>query len=153
MIKNWILQHFFKQQIRDLKIQAFRDANKDILETMKDDLDVRAATLAQEKLSTLMSPINWQHVVTLNERQGVIYIGKVRADHAQLQALRAEAEQFAASGLWQLLYETPNALAQNTMFRTGEDTDAFKKGRSMIFFLDSQKKIVDLLRGYQHVPK
>ncbi len=158
-MKQWLINlgwALFLTQIQDelrlREITAFKAAQKDVLETMADDLEKKAKELMETRLAQMMSPVDWNHVVTLNERQGAIYIGGQRADHAQLQNLKAEAEILATSNLWGLLHETPNALAQNAMFKTGDDTDSFKKGRAMIFHLDSQKKIVEILRGYAQPP-
>lgn len=139
----------FKEVYRLGGVDSFPLAQKDILETMADDLEKRAKELMEEKLASMLSPINWNQVITFNERQGVVFIGSNRAEPAKLQALKAEAEMLTDSGLWNFLYETPNALAQQIMFRTGEDTDAFKKGRAMIFHLDSQKKILNTLKSYK----
>ena len=147
-LKIPFVRDFLKGQVKIAKIQAFRDAQKDILETMNDDIDEKAKELSDAKLATMMSPVNWNQVVSFNEKQGAIYIGGNRADAAQLQNLKAEAEMLATSNLWGLLFETPNALAQNAMFKTGDDVDSFKKGRAMIYHLDSQKKIVEILRAY-----
>ena len=155
-MKQWLINvgwAIFLPQIQDelraREIAAFKAAQKDVLDTMADDLEKRAKELMEEKLANMMSPINWQQVVSFNERQGSIFIGEKRADNAELQNLKAEAEMLMTSRLWQLLYETPNALAQQIMFRTGEDMDAFKKGRAIIFHLDSQKKILDILKSYK----
>jgi len=137
-----------KEFYRQASIEAFRLAQRDILETMADDLEERAKVLADKKLSVMMSPVDWKQVLTFNERQGLFYLGGQRLDQPQLLALKAEAEMLLASELWRVLFETPNALAQQAMFKTGEDTDAFKKGRAMIYHLDSQLRILTSLKSY-----
>ncbi len=115
---------------------------------MRDDLDKQANELMEKKLATMLSPIEWQHVISYDEKRGFIFLGGNKANAATLQMLKQEAELISTMELWKILIETPNALGQQTMFRTGEDPDAFKKGRALIFHLDSQKKIVDILKTY-----
>ena len=143
----------FKEVYRQGGIDSFHLAHKDIMETMKDDLDKQAKELAEKKVSEMMSIVDWRKVATFSERQGLIYIGGIKCEAPQILALKAEAEQLKASEIWKLLYETPNALAQKTMFETGGDVDAFLKGRAMIYHLDSQKKIIDLFCSYQQIKK
>ncbi len=51
--------------------------------------------------------------------------------------------------LWKIIQETPKELAQRAMFVAGESVDDMKKGRSMLYTLDSQKRIVEMFSGYQ----
>ncbi len=133
-------------------IDSFSLAHRDIWETMKDDVEEMANKRLHEKLGEMLSPVDWNHVMTVDPRRGFVYIGGVQADPAMLQVLKQEAEMLSTLEIWKLLVESPNALAQQTMFKTGQDPLAFQKGRSMLFHLDSQKKIVETLRGYAHKP-
>lgn len=168
MIKSWILKNIFEKFRSDLdalrgfdaliaearrqgSIEAFPLAKKDILETMRDDLDKQAEELAEKKLAALLSPVDPAKVVTLDKSHGVVYIGGERAEEARLANLRSEAEILLQSELWQLIYETPKELAQKAMFVAGESIDDMKKGRAMLYTLSAQKNIIDIFRGY--VPK
>lgn len=130
--------------------KVFQAAQRDVLETMADDIEKKATELAGKKLSELLSPIDWSHVVRMDEKRGLVFIGDEQADPERLLSLKSEAELIESTTLWKLLTESPNALAQQTMFRTGEDIDAFKKGRALIYFIETQKKILSTLRSYQH---
>ncbi len=134
-------------------VDSFPLAQKDVLETLRDDTEKMADERVHQKLVEMLSPVDWSHVITHDTRKGVVFIGGKQADPAFLQSLKSEAEMVTSTELWRLLIETPNTLAQQIMFKTGEDTQAFQKGRSMIYHLDSQKKIVETLMSYKQPPK
>lgn len=152
MIKQWILDTFFKVQIEDVKrqgsIDAFTKAHRDIMDSMTDDTEKRANELAQQKLSTLLSPVDLQKIVTVDKRQGIVFVGSERLDEGRLASLKAEAEYFIESDLWALLYETPKELAQKAMFVDGDSIDTMKKGRSILYTLSAQRNIIDIFRSF-----
>ncbi len=148
MIKWLCTLPLLKKIYRQGGIDSFHLASKDIQETLRDDVEAMANKRIGEKLVEMLSPVDWNHVMSSDTRRGFIFIGKTQADAATLQALKQEAEMLASMEIWRLLIESPNALAQQVMFKTGEDPQAFQKGRSMLFHLDSQKKIVETLRAY-----
>lgn len=157
MVKEWILNLAFvrtalSEAERQGGIKSFPLAQKDILDTMRDDLDKKAEELANNKLTSLLSVVDWKKVVTINEQQGILYIGGERADDMRLQNLKQEAEFIIGSELWQLIIETPKALAHKAMFTAGESLDDMKKGRAMLFTLTSQEKVVRLLKSYTGKP-
>lgn len=104
--------------------------------------------LVNERLKALFTPINLRDVVTLDKKGGIIYIGGVRADDSRLQNLHAEAEFFMESDLWRVINETAKQLAQMSMFVAGDSIEDMKKGRAVLFTLDSQQKIVGLFKNY-----
>lgn len=152
-MKNWILKTFFKKEMdlnRDKKVQeAFVLAHVDIMETMEDDLSKRAEKLADEKLAKLLSVVDPNQIISWDKAKGIVYIGGVRADEGQLGNLKSEAEYFLLSNLWKLLYESPKQLAQLAMFKEGDSIEQMRKGRSMLFTLETQREIVELLSSYQ----
>ena len=157
MIKNWILNLKFVRGALEAHrkqggIEAFPLAQKDILETMRDDLDKQAEELAKKKLNDLLSVVDQNGIVSIT-KQGVIYIGMERPDEGRLANLKAEAEFLMQSDIWKLLQETPKKLAEQSMFVAGETIDDMKKGRSILYTLSSQQKIVDILKSYQPKPK
>lgn len=143
--KQWITRMFFKEVAMD----AFRKAHADILETMRDDLDKKAEELAKEKLSNLLSLVDMNKIATLDKTKGFVYIGGKRIDDSRLSNLKAEADFLVQSDIWQLIYETPKELAQRSMFVEGETLDNLKKGRSMLYTLESQKNIIKVFQSYQ----
>lgn len=130
-------------------VEAFPLAQKDILETMRDDLDKQAGELAQKKLRDLLMPINMDMVVTLNRQRGLVYIGGELADDARLANLKSEAEFLLQSDLWKVIYESLNNIAQKTMFVSSEGLDDMKKGKSILFTLDTQKNMLETFKSYQ----
>ena len=111
-------------------------------------VDKTVEELAQQKLKELFTPVNLRDVVTLDRKGGIIYIGGVRADDSRLQNLHAEAEFFVESDLWRVINETAKQLAQMSMFVAGDSIEDMKKGRAVLFTLDSQRKIVEVFKNY-----
>lgn len=152
-MKDFILNlPFVKKALEEAKlrggIEAFPLASKDILETMRDDLDKQADELSLKKLNDLLSVVDQNKIVSYDARTKQVYIGGELADQPRLLSLRAEAEYIAVSDIWTLLYETPKELAQRAMFVSGESLDDMKKGKSMLYTLDTQKKLLDTFKNY-----
>lgn len=150
-MKNIILKiPYIKALIEEARreggIDAFPRAHKDILETMKDDLEARAEILAEQKLANLLSVVNYSDIVTLDKSRGLILIGGERIDEIRLNNLRAEAEMIEQTDIWKLLIETPKDMAHKALFVEGDNLDTMKKGRAMLYTLDSQEKIISLLK-------
>jgi hypothetical protein len=137
-IKQWVLNRpFVKAEM--LKI---RD---ELSQIVPDEIEEEA----DNKLNKLLSTVDTNKIVTIDKNHGIVYIGGVKADEGQLTNLKAEAEALMRFDLWHLLYETPKELAQRTMFVHSESLDDLKKGKSMLYLLDSQKKIIDIFLSYQ----
>lgn len=161
MIKEWILNRQFvfdyvQGQIKGAELSFstanFALAQKDILETMRDDLDKQAEELSKKKLNDLLSPIDMNSIVTINKQLGAIFIGAERIDESRLAALKAEADFILASDLWHILQETPKELAHKAMFVAGDSLDDMKKGRSILYCLSSQRNIIDTFRSAKVKP-
>lgn len=155
-MKKWILQlpfvkTYIKEKIDDAAIEFhlknFKSAQTDILETMRDDLDKQANVLADQKVSNLLSNVDFNKVISADKTKGFVYIGGDKADPARLNNLKAEADFLMESDIWKLLYETPKELAQRTMFIYSESLDDMKKGKSILFTLSQQQNIINLLRN------
>lgn len=151
-MKNWILKRFFSKELaeerRQGSIEAFPLAQKDLLDTFNDDVEKRAEELSKIKLAALLSPINAEKIITFNPKQRAIFLGGERITDSQLANLKAEADFFATSELWKILHETPKELAQRAMFVEGDSLDTMKKGRIMLYTLDTQNRIVKAIQGY-----
>lgn len=103
---------------------------------------------ADKKLNDLLSVVDPRMVLEV-KNNGTIFIGGTMATPSQLANLKSEAEFFAASDLWKLIVETQKELAQRAMFVSGESLDDMKKGRSMLYLLANQKKVIDTFKSYQ----
>lgn len=134
-------------------IEGFRLAQKDILETMRDDIDVQAEELAKEKLKALLTPVNMKNVVSWDKLKGIVYVGGEKIDEARLANLHSEAEFFLNSDLWSIIHDTAKRLAEISMFEKGESIDDMKKGRSILFTLDSQRDAVNVFKSYTQKAK
>ncbi len=155
MIKFFCTLPLLKQIYRQGGIDSFPLAQKDVLETMRDDLDKQAEELAEVKLAELLTVVDPKMIVTFSAREKAVFIGGEKVtDHGQLQALKAEAELLLSSTLWRVIYETPKELAQRAMFVAGESVSDMTKGRAMLYALETQKKILETFKSYsqQQVP-
>ncbi len=106
---------------------------------------VSKKTTIEEELNKLFSLVDPRLIITFDPKQKAVYIGGVKAEEAQVLALKAEAEFILQSDLWKILNETPKELAMRAMFVAGESIDDMKKGRAMLYLLDTQKKILETL--------
>jgi len=141
-----------KEIYRQGGVDSFYLAHKDIWDTMKDEVEKMADGRLHEKLVKLLTVVDERAVVTFNERQGAIFIGGERAQAHRLQSLKAEANYFLASDLWKILYESPKQLAHKAMFLAGESLDDLKKGRAILYTLDTQDKILRTFQSYTQPP-
>ncbi len=157
--KQWILNRKFvidsvealkKDWIRQASIDAFTKAREDLQETNIYDVDIKAKELAKTMLNDMLSNVDLNSIVSVNP-QGLIYIGGVRADAGQLSNLKAEAESISSFAIWKLLYETPKKLAEQAMFVNGETLADLQKGKSILFTLATQSKILDTFKSYQQI--
>ncbi len=105
------------------------------------------------RLNELLTVVDPRKVVALDKKNGRILIGGQPADERLLSNLKSESEAILGMEIWQLLYETPKALAERAMFVEGESLDAMQKGRTMLYTLSTQKKILDILKSYKGVDK
>lgn len=163
IIKQWILNRQFvidsfeaqlikkTEEVQQYeRTKGFALAQRDILETMTDDLDEKAEELAKIKLTNLLSNVDLTKVVTVDRLKGLLYIDGNRPDDVRMANLKAEAEFILNSDIWTLLCETPKELAQKAMFRDdGKIETQLLKGRAILYTLDSQKIILNTFISYQ----
>ncbi len=158
LIKQWVwnwtwVQFEVKEAIKREEInyatRLFKNAVDDVQAGFEGDVKVEAKVMAEKMLVDLLSPIDPKHIVSIDKRGGLIYFGTDKADPAQLKNLQAEAAFLLESQIWRLIHETPKELAQKAMFVEGDSLDTLKKGRSMLYTLQTQKNIVDIFAGYK----
>lgn len=153
MRERLLKTRLFAWAYRQGGIDSFAAAQKDVLETMRDDLDKQANELADKKLAELLSLIDTSMIVSADSRTKQLLIGGEKVDDSRLVNLKSEAEFLVASDLWKLLYETPKALAEQAMFvNDGDLPTQLLKGRAILFTLATQKKIVDIFKSKTVVP-
>lgn len=159
-LKQWILNRkfvidSFNQGFDDKKIEsymkAYTSAQKDIKESLVCDIDKKAKELADKMLNDMLSVVDENKIIVV-KTGGFVYIGGEQADDAYLMNLKSEAEMIESTNLWNILYETPKKLAQESMFVKGETLADMQKGRSMLFTLSTQKKIIDTIKSYKQKP-
>ena len=128
--------------------KAFNDARQDLEETRKDDIEERAEEISAEKLTKMLSVVDPNSIVTFDSNHGLIFIGGKKADDVVLSNLKSEADFLMSSSLWKLLCNTPRELAQRFMFVSAETLDDIRNGKSMLYTLSTQQKIIDTFRSY-----
>ncbi len=102
----------------------------------------------EKRLLELLTVVDLSAVVKLDQH-GLLYIGGERPSEERLLGLRSQAELIQQSEVWKLIYESPKQLAQEALFVTGNDLASLQKGRSMLYVLETQKKIIDTFAAYQ----
>lgn len=160
-IQQWILnKKFFNDYVkglvqreretnnRALYIKAFSDAQKDLEETNIYNTETKAKAMAEQMLNDMLSNVDLNSIVTA-DKQGLVYIGGVKADQGQLANLKSEVEMLETTFLWKLLQETPKELAQRGMFVSGETLADMQKGKTILYVLSVQKNIVNIFKSYK----
>jgi len=148
-LKQYIFNHnIFSSLHRELYIKAFTAASKDLEETRIDDTDKKAKELADKMLSDLLSVVDEKQIITVSSK-GLVFIGGEKIDDAYLASLKSEAELIESTKLWGIISETTKKLAEQAMFVNGVSLADFEKGRSMLYTLSTQKKIIDTVKSYQ----
>lgn len=147
--KQYIFNHkIFSDLHREQYIKAFTAASKDLEETRIDDTEKKAKELADKMLSNMLSIVDINKVISVNPR-GQVYLGGELAEDNQLANLKSEAEVLETYNIWNILYETPKKLAEEAMFVKGESLADLQKGKSMLFTLATQKRILDTIKSYK----
>ena len=156
-LKQWILNRkfvidsfnqAFKHNESEIYIKAFVSAEKNLNETLVCDIEKKAKVMADKMLNDMLSVVDENKIISVNPR-GQVYIGGELADDAYLMNLKSEAEVLETYNLWTILYETPKKLAQEAMFVKGESLADMQKGKSMLYLLATQKKIIDTIKSYK----
>lgn len=125
---------------------------KELYETPKDTV-FTLIDHVKKALEDMLSPIDTNLIATFSEAQKRIYVGGKEVDPGRLQNLKSEAEFLLNTDLWHVIQETPKALAEKAMFVSGDDIAFMQKGRSMLYTLSTQKRIVDLFASARTDPK
>lgn len=81
---------------------------------------------------------------------GKIYLGKNEATDQETQNLIAEAVFFKESRLYQVLISSLGDKAKQKMFEKSETWEDMLGGKLMLYNLDVQKQIVELLASLAH---
>ncbi len=137
-----------KEIYRQGGIDSFTHAHRDIMTTMEDDIEKMVSDRIMDKMAELLTVIDERHIISFSDKTKSVYVGGVKADEGQLRNLKAEAEYLLDSSIWKVLHETPKELAQRAMFVAGESIADMQKGRTILYTLSTQKRILDMLCAY-----
>ncbi len=151
MIKWLCTLPLLKEIYRQGGVDSFQHAREDVLEMFDYDVEKRAEELAKEKLEALLAVVDERKIISFSEREKAVYIGGERVtDPKMLSNLKSEADAIVNFDLWQVLTETPKRLAQKALFEDdGKSEILHAKGRSILYMLDTQQKIIKILRSYK----
>lgn len=167
--KNWLFYKvnsiFFTDDFEDFKTQKYTQgfsegtidgAKYERAKLEKDRIEIEKMFAAppvdyeaeiEKRLNDMLSNVDLNSVITYDKVKGMVFIGGERIEPARLNNLRSEAEFLLNSEIWSLIYETPKELAQRAMFVDSQSLDDMKKGKSILFTLATQKKILDVLKA------
>ncbi len=153
-LKNWLLKRKFvteafaaalKREEAAFATRLFKNAMEEVKEEYKEDIEARAKEIATKQVNDLLSPVDLQKILSYDEKKNFYYVGGELINEGLLSNLKAEAEFLLATNLWGLIQETPRELAQRQMFVAGETLEQLRSGRSILYTLATQKKIVERL--------
>lgn len=146
-LKKWFASLPWAKELKEKERgEAFKLAHQDFMATMDEEIDRRAEVLSEKKVANLLSVVDWDMVISKDMKTGVLYLGTEPIETARLANLHSEANLIADMDLWKILVHTARGIAHKAMFVEGENIDAMRKGRSMLYTLDSQEKVIRLLR-------
>lgn len=170
--RNWLflrVNHaLFPQDFDDLKSEKYTQGYSDghdagcvaerrsyarMKELYNPTPEVPIEDYVEKRMIELLSPIDPNKVISFNTKIGKIYIGNEPATEAQLSNLKSEAEALCGFDLWPLLNESIKTLAERAMFVDGDNIETMRKGRSMLYTLSTQKKILDTVMSFRGVDK
>lgn len=114
---------------------------------MPKTIEQRVEELANEKLNKLLSIVDEKLILVITP-EGKVKVGGVDATPQLKANLKSEAEFFSESDLWKLINTKISHEAQRIMFVTGISLKEIEMGRSMLYLLDMQKRIIDVLKTY-----
>lgn len=153
-LKKWVLSWHFVQDEAENMFRAWKDservnifaaAQKDILETMRDDIENKVKSRLDEKLKEMLSLSKMPDIIKMKGNQ--VLINGEPIDESRLSNLRSEAEIFASADLWKVLVDSVSEKAKETMFTLGEDSQKqLDTGRTILYTLSSQKNAIETLR-------
>lgn len=115
---------------------------------MRKTIEQRIDEAAEKKLAALLSNVDLTGIVRFDERTKQVFINGERVDDKRMSNLKAEAQFLVQSDLWKLLHETPKELAQHAMFVLSESLVDLQKGKSILYTLSTQKKILEMFLNY-----
>lgn len=102
-------------------------------------------------LVKMLGFVDYKSVITVS-KSGLMYIGKERIDESKLANLKSEAEFLSKSDIWKLLNETMRYYAYERMFVKSNSIDDILSGKMWIYHLDTQEKILTMLKNPVNPP-
>ena len=102
---------------------------------------------AKEYLEKMLSIVDENNLVTIRNN-GIIEVAGQPLDPTRLGNLKSEAEFFMSSELWQIIHDKVAHEAQRIMFVSGKNLEEMQTGRSMLYLLDMQKRLINVFRSY-----
>lgn len=149
-IKRWLCKDFLFEECDKAFKDGIENERTENLGLIKRGEQARLHSIDEEvnkKINALLSVVDYNSIVSLDKRTGMVYIGGKRVDEGRLLNLKSEAEFILNSDIWKLVYETPKELAQRQMFVSSESLDDMKKGKSILYTLSTQKNILDTFKN------
>lgn len=100
--------------------------------------------IANWLLRHLLNAIIVEDVLTVDK--GRIFLGDELITDNERHNLREEIKFIEKTRFWQICQETLKATAQEKMFNKSVDFDDMKFGKTMLYNLDIQRKLIDILK-------
>ncbi len=95
-------------------------------------------------LRHLFPVVEIEQVLTSN-KQGQLFLNGVSIDHQKLADLQSEVMLFRNTKIWGIMSNTLRHQAQLIIFKEAKDLQDVMNGKMILYTLDVQQKIVDLI--------
>ena len=151
--KNWLFNSLFKHDVIDLSQDKYTQGFSDGWlagheQKTKNQPIHEIEDLANKMVSDLLGFVDEKKVITMNEKQGAIFLGGERITPEECVNLKQEAELILTTDLWKIFNNTIRDIANKTMFEKSESFDDMKSGKCFLYNLSLQNKILNMFKNY-----
>lgn len=114
--------------------------------TIKDIPEDVLEEAVNKRLVEMLGFFDFKSVITYKEDIGTLFINGERIDGGRLANLKSEAEFILKTDLWKILDDTIRFSAYERMFTKSKTIEDLLSGKMWLYHLDTQKKIMALLK-------
>lgn len=99
-----------------------------------------------KRLVEMLGFYDFKAIFTHNEVTGSLFINGEKIEGGKLANLKSEAEFILKTDLWKILDETLRFTAYERMFTKSKTIEDLLSGKMWLYHIDTQKKIMNLLK-------
>lgn len=99
-------------------------------------------------LKYLLCSIDVNQVITQN-KVGLLMVNNEQLSNSEISNLQSEIKFLKTTRIWKILTETLKDQARQVMFERATTFDDMKNGKMMLYNIDVQEKIVEIIEQYK----